>query len=362
MAQRPTIDELKAVPGRRPVSVIITTYNEEVNIVDCLRSVLWADEILLVDSHSTDRTLELARELPIRILEREYYGSAAQKNWSLDRVTHDWVLILDADERVPEPLAREILALLARPPQHRGYYLRRQNVMLGRVIRHSGWSTDKVIRLFDRHHGRYPDRRVHADLQIEPPVPVLENPLVHYTFRSLQQYFEKLLNYAEWGAAQGFREGRRAGVLEIAGRPLWRFFRTYLLQLGILDGVRGLIVCSLQDFGSFLKYARLWEYRYRQSAGETITLPAFDEERSTWELPADSPASEGVAPGARSSGSSATGTAGSGTVETTAGKAGASDGAAVRAGGVESGGVEGGVQKEVSEAGAAQIGERSSQS
>ncbi len=356
------LEELRDTPGRAPLSVIVTTYNEERNIVDCLESVLWADEILVVDSFSSDQTVALAKSLPVQILQREYFGSAAQKNWSMDQVKHAWVLILDADERVPEELAREILSLLIEGPKFNGYYIRRRNIRLDRTIRHSGWSTDKVIRFFDRGKGRYPNRRVHTDLDISGPIPTLRNPLIHYTYRDFDQYFEKLLNYAEWGAAQGFREGRRAGVLEIAGRPLWRFFRTYLLQLGILDGVRGLIVCSLQAFGSFLKYARLWEYRYRQSAGETITLPAFDEERSTWELPADSPASEGVAPGARSSGSSATGTAGSGTVETTAGKAGASDGAAVRAGGVESGGVEGGVQKEVSEAGAAQIGERSSQS
>ena len=109
-----SLKALRTDPGRLPLSVVITTYNEEVNIADCLRSVLWADEILLVDSFSTDRTLEYARQFPIQILEREYFGSAAQKNWSLDKVQHDWVLILDADERVTEPLAREILRLVDR--------------------------------------------------------------------------------------------------------------------------------------------------------------------------------------------------------------------------------------------------------
>ena len=111
-----TVEELKATEGRLPLSVIITTFNEEINVVDCLESVLWADEILLVDSYSTDRTVELARQFPVRILQRRYYGSAAQKNWSLDRISNDWVLILDADERVPESLAREILELLIDGP------------------------------------------------------------------------------------------------------------------------------------------------------------------------------------------------------------------------------------------------------
>jgi len=192
-------------------------------------------------------------------------------------------LILDADERVTEPLAREILQLLIEGPSAKGYYLRRQNIVLGKAIRHSGWSTDKVIRLFDKAHGRYPNRRVHADLDIEPPTPTLRNPLDHYTYRSVQQYFEKFLNYAEWGAAQGYREGKKAGFLEIGGRPSWRFFRTYFLQGGFLDGLHGLVVCGLQAFGVFLKYAWLWELRVKESLGEEVKLPSFDDDAATWE-------------------------------------------------------------------------------
>ena len=280
---------LRATPDRVPVSVVITTFNEEVNIADCLRSVLWADEILVVDSFSTDRTLEYANEFPVEVLQREYFGSAAQKNWSLDKISNEWVLILDADERVTEPLAKEILKLLIKGPSAKGYYIRRQNIVLGKAIRHSGWSTDKVIRLFHRDHGRYPNRRVHADLDIEPPTPTLRHPLDHYTYRSVEQYFEKFLNYAEWGAAQGYREGKKAGYLEIAGRPFWRFVRTYFLQRGFLDGLHGLVVCSLQSFGVFLKYAWLWEHRVKESLGEEVTLPAFDDDAATWQRPVGSP-------------------------------------------------------------------------
>jgi len=277
------IERLLSAPGRLQISVIITTFNEEINIEDCIRSVLWADEILVVDSLSTDRTVERARRHPVKLLEREYFGSAAQKNWSMDRVENDWVLILDADERLTDDLALEILLLLVEGPQFYGYFLRRRNIVLGKVIRHSGWSTDKVIRFFHRNHGRYPDRRVHADLDIEGPTPVLRNALLHYTFRSLDQYWEKLRNYAEWGAAQGFREGRRAGVLALAGRPVWRFLRTYVVQFGFLDGLHGLVVCGLQAFGSFLKYARLWDFNVRSRAGEEIVLPAFDDNKTTWQ-------------------------------------------------------------------------------
>lgn len=295
----PDLDELRRLPGRAPLSVIITTFNEEVNIADCIESVLWADEILVVDSFSSDRTVEIAERYPVKLLQREYFGSAAQKNWALDRVTHPWVLIVDADERVPPELAAEILRTLASNPQVDGFYIRRENVFVDRVIEHSGWSTDKVIRLFRTEKGRYPNRRVHADLAIEGPTPLLENAFLHYTFRSFDQYFDKFLNYAEWGAAQAFREGRSVGVLEIAGRPLWRFVRTYVLQLGFLDGLHGLVLCTLQSFGVFLKYARLWEYRLRAVRGEKVELPAFDEDPRTWQRrDGDDEGAEASGPGA----------------------------------------------------------------
>lgn len=280
--KKPTLEDLREVPGRIPLSVIITTYNEERNIADCIESVLWADEIYLVDSYSTDKTLEIAQQYPVTIRRRQYYGSAAQKNWSLDRVSHDWVLILDADERVTEDLAREILVLMSDTPKYNGYYIRRRNIMTDKEIRHSGWSTDKVIRLFHRAQGRYPNRRVHADVDIAGQIPDLNHKLIHYTFRSFDTYLEKTLNYAQWGAAQNYLEGRDPGFLEIAGRPLWRFIRTYFFQLGILDGLHGLVVCGLQACGSFLKYAWLWDYRVRERLGEKINLPVFDDDTRTW--------------------------------------------------------------------------------
>jgi glycosyltransferase involved in cell wall biosynthesis len=279
------LEALRSKAGRRPLSVIITTFNEEINIAECVESVRWADEILLVDSFSTDATLEIAKRYPIRIEQREYFGSAAQKNWSLDRVEHEWVLIIDADERVPDKLAEEILETLCAEPPADGFYIRRDNVFIDKVIRHSGWSTDKVVRLFKKGKGRYPNRRVHADLEIAGPVPTLRNPFLHYTFRSFDQYFRKFLNYAEWGAAQAFRDQRPVGFIEIAFRPTWRFFRMYVVQLGFLDGLHGLVLCGLQAFGVFLKYAKLWEYRIRERRGEKIELPAFDDDASTWRRP-----------------------------------------------------------------------------
>jgi len=269
---------------RPRLTAVVTTYNEEVNIQACLESVSFADEILLVDSYSTDRTVAIARGMPrVKIVQREYFGSAAQKNWAMDQVATPWLLIVDADERVPEPLAREILSLLEGDPPADHFFIRRQNVFLDRVIRHSGWSTDKVVRLLRRGSARYPNRRVHADLAPAGPTPTLSSPMLHCTCRSLDQYLEKLLRYSTWGAADLFRQGRRSGWAPLILRPLWRFFRMYVVQAGFLDGRHGLVLCALQAWGVFLKWAKVWEWERFRENGWPLDLPDFDETQETWQ-------------------------------------------------------------------------------
>jgi glycosyltransferase involved in cell wall biosynthesis len=270
--------------AREKLSAIVTSFNEEINIKDCLESVSFADEVLLVDSFSTDATLDLARKVPaVKILQREYFGSAAQKNWAMDQTVHPWILIVDADERVTPGLALEIGELLEQGPKASHYSIRRRNLFLDRLIRHSGWSTDKVVRLIRRGAARYPRRRVHADIQPEGHVPTLENPLLHYTFRSLGQYLEKLHRYAEWGAADAYRKQKRAGAVELFLRPMWRFVRMYVFQAGFLDGRHGLVLCMLQAYGVFLKWAKLWEWRRFDKNGWKFELPAFDDSEETWQ-------------------------------------------------------------------------------
>src|SRR5262245_12412371 len=270
--------------ARPALTAIVTTLNEEANIRECLASLGFADEILLVDSFSTDGTVAIARTFPkTKVVQREYFGSAAQKNWAMDQVKTPWILIVDADERVPEALAREIETLLAKGPDAKTYGIRRRNVFLDRVIRHSGWSTDRVVRLLERGAARYPNRRVHADLHPEGSVPTLSEPMLHHTCRSLDQYIVKIHRYATWGAADAFRDGRHAGVVEIALRPLWRFVRTYLLQAGFLDGRHGLVVCGLQAWSVFLKWSKVWEWQRFRKKGWTVPLPAYDESPETWE-------------------------------------------------------------------------------
>jgi glycosyltransferase involved in cell wall biosynthesis len=253
---------------REPISVIVPTFNEQENLEDCLRSVAWADEILVVDSFSTDRTLEIARRHTSRIIQREYVNSASQKNWAIPQARHRWVMVVDADERVTPELREEILALLARGPDCRGYVIRRVNHFLGRRIRYGGWARDRVLRVWDREAGRYQEKEVHADVDVAGPVRELKHSLLHITFRSWDSYLRKIDRYTSWGAEDLRRKGRRASALDLVIRPLARFVKRYILQLGFLDGVPGLMITGIDTWVVFVKYARLWERGRREPADD----------------------------------------------------------------------------------------------
>jgi len=246
-----------------PLSVIIPTYNEEENIQECLESVTWADEILVVDSFSKDRTLEIARRYTDRILQREYINSASQKNWAIPQTKHQWVMVVDADERVTPELRDEIRALLAAGPRCSGYVIRRVNHFLGRRIRYGGWARDRVLRLWDRTRGRYQEKEVHADVEVSGKVEELAHPLLHITFRSWDSYLHKIDRYTSWGADEYLKKGKRATLLDLILRPPARFVKRYILQLGFLDGIPGLMITGIDTWVVFVKYARLWE-RHQQ--------------------------------------------------------------------------------------------------
>jgi glycosyltransferase involved in cell wall biosynthesis len=265
------------------ISAVITTLNEERNIADCVESVLWCDEVVVVDSFSTDRTPEVARSYEkVRFLQRAYMGSASQKNWAMDQTQHEWILILDADERCTPELQTEITSLISSAPRADAYTIKRRVYFMDRVIRFSGWQHDRVVRLVRRGAGRYPNKRVHADMRTKGPAPVLTNPMLHFMIESFQQYLPRIITYGYWGAAQGWKTGRKSRVTEVFLRPVWRFLRMYVFQFGFLDGKAGLVFCMLQAFGTYLKWAVLWEWRANAARGRMPNLPAFDEDESVW--------------------------------------------------------------------------------
>jgi glycosyltransferase involved in cell wall biosynthesis len=251
---------------REKISILAPTFNEERNIRACLETVRWADEIVVVDSFSTDRTVEIAREFTDRILQHEYIHSAAQKNWAIPQVTHPWVMIVDSDERVTPELRDEILGVLENNRGLDGFRIRRINHFLGKRVRFCGWQHDAVLRLFRRDLGRYQEREVHADVIVEGGrVGRLRGRLLHYTFDSFEQYLRKFDRYTTWASGDRAKRTPRVRWRHLALRPAWRFWRQYVLQLGFLDGLTGLVLCSLAAYSVFLKYAKLWE---RQQTGE----------------------------------------------------------------------------------------------
>lgn len=249
----------QAAPRSVPLSVLVITYNEAHNLPDCLASVAWADEILVVDSGSTDETPALARAAGARVVEHPFESAGRQRNWALPLLRHPWCLVLDADERVTPALALEIQRTVLADGPADGYSLRRRSFFLGTPIRHAGWGRDRVLRLFRRERGRYDDALVHESLELRGRQDELQAPLLHFTYRTLDDYLAKLASYTARGAADLGRRGERPSLATLLVRPPARFLRMYVLQGGFLDGMAGLLLCLLTAYSVWLKYAQAWE-------------------------------------------------------------------------------------------------------
>lgn len=246
--------------ARAKLTAIVTSFNEERHIVDCLSSLQFADEVLLVDSFSTDATLALAQPLVSRVMCHMYASPAAQKNWAIPQASHEWVLILDSDERVTDELRSEIQATLANP-RHDGYWIRRRNFFWGREIKYGAWRSDKVLRLFKRDVGRYEDRQVHEEIRLLTSPGWLKTRLLHYSYASLDDFYRKASRYGHWGAMDAIKRGVRPSAWRIFAHSLGHFLKSYLLAAGFLDGPRGLVIAFMEAHHAFSKYARLYEMR-----------------------------------------------------------------------------------------------------
>ncbi len=256
-----------------PLTVIIPCKNERANIAACIASTrLVADEILVADSGSDDGTQELVRAMgDCRLVERDWIGYAAFKNWAIPQATHPWVLIVDADERVTPQLAEEIKLALAETPDHiDGYWVPRQNHLLGHEATHGGWARDRVFRLLRRDRCRYKARLVHEEVDVPARnAGALRQPLLHYTFWTWDQWLAKIGQYAQLDAQQQFKKGRRPSWLRMLVQPPLRFLRDFVLYRGFLDGMVGLQISWSSAFYCFMKQARLWELHHGKNL-ETV--------------------------------------------------------------------------------------------
>jgi glycosyltransferase involved in cell wall biosynthesis len=248
------------------LTAIIPTYNEAHHIVAAIKSLDFADEIMIVDSLSTDNTVELAKPLSTTILQREYENSASQKNWAIPQAKHEWILLLDADERITPELKEEVIEILKSNTDISGFWIHRINHFMGKRIRFSGWQGDKVIRLFKRDECRYEEKHVHAEIITKGEVGKLKNVISHNTFVSLEAMQNKLDRYAQWQAKD--YDGR-TGVItpyHTVFKPFVRFIKHYLIQLGILDGKVGYVISSLQANAVKMRYHYLKKLREERNS------------------------------------------------------------------------------------------------
>ena len=241
------------------LSVFIIALNQEANIGECLESVRFADDLVVVDTGSTDRTVELARAYTDRVLTAPWEGFGRTKNYALDQTRGDWVFSLDTEERVPPVLKDEILGVVASDGPLAGYRVPRKNYFCGRWIRHLGWYPDYTLRLFRRGLGRFRDREVHEEVEVAGPVGVLQHPLEHYSYRSVSEYVTRMDRYARLAAVELAKRGRRPFPGELFFRPFFTFLHLYVLRRGFLEGATGYDLAVLMSMYKFLKYYYLRE-------------------------------------------------------------------------------------------------------
>jgi glycosyltransferase involved in cell wall biosynthesis len=241
------------------LSVTIITKNEAADIAGALESVAWADEVVVVDSESADDTVAIARRHGAHVVVRAWPGYVAQKNYAASIASHDWILSLDADERVTPALAAEIRTTLAGGPGDAAYRVPRVTRHLGRWIRTTDWYPDNQLRLYDRRAAEWTGRYVHESVNVRGTIGRLRGELLHFPFRDVADHLETIDRYTTYSARQMHEAGKRAGALQVMLHPPLAFLRNYLWRGGIRDGLTGLIISTLNSYYVFLKFAKLWE-------------------------------------------------------------------------------------------------------
>jgi len=243
----------------KKISVAIIAKNEELNIRECLESVKWVDEIVVVDNGSTDQTRQICQEFQARVYQEEWKGFPRQKNSAIEKTRNEWVLSLDADERVTPELRQEIESALENDSSIDGYYFARKNYFLGRWIKHCGWYPDHNLRLFRKSRGRFLERTVHERVEVQGKVGYLKNPLEHKTYRCLSDFLERSDRYSGLAAQEMFRAGKRYRFRDNFLRPPFTFLQMYFIRLGFLEGYLGFLISVLYSFYTFAKYSKLKE-------------------------------------------------------------------------------------------------------
>lgn len=255
------IDAVVLVMIINKLSVIVITKNEEKNIHDCLNTVTWANEIIVVDAQSTDRTVMIAKSFTPKVYVTEWKGFAEAKRYAIDKTSNSWILWIDADERVTPKLAEEIQKILKEDKrEYFGYEVARRAYFLGKWIKHCGWYPGYVVRLFNKNKAKVIGDKIHERVEIDGSIGRLQNDLLHYTDDSLEHYFSKFNYYTTLAAEDLVAGNKKFSLFTLLIRPPFLFLKMYFFKLGFLDGIHGLILSALSSAYVFTKYAKLWEY------------------------------------------------------------------------------------------------------
>ncbi len=241
------------------LSVAIITKNEEQNIGRCLESVKWADEIVVVDSGSTDSTLEICKKYHCKIHQSLWLGFSRTKQLAVDQCTNEWVLVLDADEEATENLKTKIPDAI-KSSGFSAYRIKRRSFYLGKLINHCGWNKDYPLRLFEKAKGRLDNKIVHESIEMnDGKTGTIDEVMLHYTYPDLHSHISKIDAYSSLGASELFEQGKSSSINKAVMRGIFKFFKMYCLQQGFLDGKTGFILCINSAYGVYLKYLKLWE-------------------------------------------------------------------------------------------------------
>lgn len=251
------IEKNKKFHRPNKVTAIIPTYNEEANIESAIENVSFADEILIIDSFSTDKTISLAEKYNVKIIQRKFDNFSSQKNHAISEATNNWILMLDADERFSESAIKEILSILNRKIYVDAFWMYRLNYFNKKIIKYSGWQNDKVIKLFNRKNAKYNGKLVHEEIECKGKTEFLKNKLLHYTYRNKFEYIHKITLYANLKAQELFEQGVKPNIYHFYFKPMYRFIYHYIIKLGFLDGKKGKMIASINAYGIKKRYQEL---------------------------------------------------------------------------------------------------------